>query len=224
MKIRFSVGIALIVILAVLGWVALRSAKRDPADAAASSEMRPNAGAEQGASLPMGHDASEPSKSVSTGNPTAQPHASGNVPVARTPQSSSGAQAPGVVASTPPASSPVMVPTTSGTSTGGPAAGEVNVELIAADLDKLSLSMRDYRTLMSQNPVGTNEEITAALNGGNPKGSRLAPDDSNVNGEGKMVDRWGTPYFFHQMSATSMEIHSAGPDKKMGTEDDIIQR
>jgi hypothetical protein len=105
-----------------------------------------------------------------------------------------------------------------------PAAAEVNVELITADLDKLSLSMRDYRTLMSQNPVGTNEEIAAALNGGNPKGARLAPEDSTVNGEGKLVDRWGTPYFFHQMSATSMEIHSAGPDKKMGTEDDIIQR
>jgi hypothetical protein len=39
-----------------------------------------------------------------------------------------------------------------------------------------------------------------------------------------MIDRWGTPYFFHQISATSMEIHSAGPDRKMGTEDDIVHR
>lgn len=113
---------------------------------------------------------------------------------------------------------------TTGPSPETPAVGEVNVELITADLDKLSLSLRDYRTLMTQNPVGTNEEITAALTGGNSKGARLAPDESKVNGEGKLVDRWGTPYFFHQMSATSMEIHSAGPDKKMGTDDDIIQR
>lgn len=102
--------------------------------------------------------------------------------------------------------------------------GEINPEQIAADLDSLSLSLRDYRTLMAQNPVGTNSEITEALMGNNRKSARLAPQDVRMNGKGEMVDRWGVPYFFHQLSATSMEIHSAGPDKKMGTDDDIIHR
>jgi hypothetical protein len=35
-----------------------------------------------------------------------------------------------------------------------------------------------------------------------------------------MCDRWGTPYFFHQVSKTEMEIRSAGPDRRMWTGDD----
>jgi hypothetical protein len=105
-----------------------------------------------------------------------------------------------------------------------PSDAAVDPAKITEDLDKLSLSLRDYRTLMAQNPVGTNAEITKALKGGNPKGAQLAPEDGRVNAKGEMVDRWGTPYFFHQMSATSMEVHSAGPDHKMGTDDDIVLR
>lgn len=102
--------------------------------------------------------------------------------------------------------------------------GPGSPEQVAADLDELALSFRDYRTVMTENPVGNNAEITSALMGGNRKGARLAPPGARVNGSGQMVDRWGSPYFFHQISATSMEIHSAGPDKKMGTEDDVIHR
>jgi hypothetical protein len=36
------------------------------------------------------------------------------------------------------------------------------------------------------------------------------------------VDRWDTPYFFHQMSASHMEVRSAGPDKMLWTSDDIV--
>jgi hypothetical protein len=118
------------------------------------------------------------------------------------------------------------MPTPDAATPSSPTSGdvEVNSEQIAADLDSLSLSLRDYRTLMAQNPVGTNSEITEALMGSNRKSARLAPPDVRLNGKGEMVDRWGVPYFFHQLSATSMEIHSAGPDKKMGTDDDIIHR
>jgi hypothetical protein len=97
-------------------------------------------------------------------------------------------------------------------------------EEVAADLDQVALSLRDYRTVMIENPVGNNAEITSALMGANRKGARLAPSDARLDGKGQMIDRWGTPYFFHQISATSMEIHSAGPDKIMGTDDDIIHR
>ena len=40
--------------------------------------------------------------------------------------------------------------------------------------------------------------------------------------EGELVDAWGTPYFFHQISGSEMEIHSAGPDKIMWTSDDLV--
>ncbi len=75
------------------------------------------------------------------------------------------------------------------------------------------------------NPVGSNEEITRALNGDNPKQVKfLKPDGNRVNEQGELVDPWGTPYFFHQLSGKEMEIRSAGPDRKMWTEDDLVTR
>lgn len=97
-------------------------------------------------------------------------------------------------------------------------------EQARAEIDTASLMFRDYRTIMSENPVGTNAEIMKAINGGNPKGARLMHEGQQLNGNGELVDQWGTPYFFHQMSATSMEITSAGPDKILGTPDDITGR
>lgn len=94
----------------------------------------------------------------------------------------------------------------------------------AIQLDKVGLMLRDYRTLMGTNPVGTNAEIMQAVMGGNPKGARLGPPDGqSLNAQGELVDRWGTPYFFHQLSGTSMDIRSAGPDKIMWTPDDLVQ-
>lgn len=93
------------------------------------------------------------------------------------------------------------------------------------ELDRVGLMLRDYRTLMHENPVGSNAEIMAALMGGNPKRARLGPPEgTRLNDQGELLDQWGTPYFFHQMSATVMEIHSAGPDKKMWTSDDVVVR
>ena len=95
----------------------------------------------------------------------------------------------------------------------------------ALDLDKAGLMLRDFRTLMGTNPVGTNAEIMKAVMGGNPKNAMLGPPEGqSLNGNGELVDRWGTAYFFHQMSATHMEIHSAGPDRIFSTTDDVIQR
>lgn len=93
----------------------------------------------------------------------------------------------------------------------------------AVDLDKISLMLRDYHTLAGENPVGTNGEIMQAIMGGNPKGAQLGPPEGqSLNENGELIDRWGTPYFFHQLSKDLMEIHSAGPDRRMGNEDDLI--
>ncbi len=57
----------------------------------------------------------------------------------------------------------------------------------------------------------------------NPKGAQLdPPEGQSLNENGELIDRWGTPYFFHQLSKDLMEIHSAGPDRRMGNEDDLI--
>lgn len=94
---------------------------------------------------------------------------------------------------------------------------------VAADFDKVTLMLRAYHDVTGENPVGTNAEIMIAVMGGNPKSAQLGPPEGQtLNGNGELVDRWGTPYFFHQLSKDLMEIHSAGPDRRMGTGDDII--
>jgi hypothetical protein len=35
------------------------------------------------------------------------------------------------------------------------------------------------------------------------------------------LDRFGTPYFFHPISETRIDVRSAGPDRKLWTEDDV---
>jgi hypothetical protein len=96
---------------------------------------------------------------------------------------------------------------------------------IRADL-RLVLDLVDtFRSnfLQTGNPTGTNAEITAALTGRNPLRLSLIPSDHPaINREGELCDRWGTPFFFHAESATRMEIRSAGPDRKMWTEDDVV--
>lgn len=89
-------------------------------------------------------------------------------------------------------------------------------------LDRLQLTLRDFRTANGGNPVGTNAEITRALLGDNLKQTKHdIPEGTRLNGAGELCDPWGTPYFFHQQSAVKMEIRSAGPDHKMWTADDV---
>ena len=71
------------------------------------------------------------------------------------------------------------------------------------------------------NPVGDNAEITAALTGDNPaKFVFISPRHRALNARGELCDRWGTPFRFHALSGTQMEIRSAGPDRKFATPDD----
>lgn len=73
------------------------------------------------------------------------------------------------------------------------------------------------------NPVGDNIEITAALAGGNDVGVAFIPrDHTAINQRGQLCDRWGTPFFFHQIAGDQMELRSAGPDRRLYTEDDAV--
>lgn len=79
-----------------------------------------------------------------------------------------------------------------------------------------------YRKALGGNPVGQNEDITAALTGNFGQKGRVFPPNSPAIRDGQLVDRWGTPYWFHPESGTKMEIRSAGPDKDLFTADDVI--
>ena len=96
---------------------------------------------------------------------------------------------------------------------------------ITRDLDIVSQIFDAWQSNFPRegNPMGENAEITAALLGDNRLGLALIHQDHRaVNERGELCDRWGTPFRFHQLSGTQMEIISAGPDRKFATADDAV--
>ncbi len=95
---------------------------------------------------------------------------------------------------------------------------------LRSDLRILNEVFGAFRTNLPRegNPWGSNPEITAALTGQNKLRLALIPPDhpaiSRTTGE--LLDRYGTPFFFHAESGIRMSITSAGPDKKLHTSDD----
>jgi hypothetical protein len=88
-------------------------------------------------------------------------------------------------------------------------------------LDLISQIMGHYRYAYQENPVGENSEITDRLLGNNPKKIVfIAPDCKALRG-GNLVDPWGTPLFFHALSAEQMDVVSAGSDREFWTDDDL---
>ncbi len=83
--------------------------------------------------------------------------------------------------------------------------------------------LNQVHTVFHELPTGEHDEIVAFLRGANPREIQyIADDDPNLNDQGKIIDRWGTPYFFHTLSRHRIEVRSAGPDQLHWSEDDII--
>ena len=90
------------------------------------------------------------------------------------------------------------------------------------DLQILQELLDVYRRALNGAPSGENAEIVAALRGANPRGiAVLATNHPALRADGQLLDRWGTPYFFHSISRERMEIISAGPDRQLWTLDDL---
>jgi hypothetical protein len=72
-------------------------------------------------------------------------------------------------------------------------------------------------------PFVDNKQLTSALLGNNPRHIAflsLAPKE--VNSDGEVVDRWGTPLRIIFEGASGIQVISAGPDKVFNTMDDIV--
>jgi len=108
---------------------------------------------------------------------------------------------------------------------GSPIADDLNAPggSLRRDLEILNELFGAFQTNFPRlgNPVGENVEITAALTGANPaQFVFISPRHRAINARGELCDRWGTPFRFHQISGTHMEIRSAGPDRQFATPDD----
>jgi len=92
------------------------------------------------------------------------------------------------------------------------------------DLSTLEVLLSEYARHHQGNPVGENVEITASLLGKNPSGAAYLEDHGPfLDSSKQLIDRWGTPYVFHQISAKQTEIRSAGPDRGLYTSDDLVR-
>ena len=71
-------------------------------------------------------------------------------------------------------------------------------------------------------PLSANEDWADFLRGKNAAHERFLPDEHPaLNAKGQLIDRWGTPLFFHALGGGRYEIRSAGPDRKLWTADDM---
>ncbi|MCW5557649.1 MAG: hypothetical protein KIT22_07445 [Verrucomicrobiae bacterium] len=102
---------------------------------------------------------------------------------------------------------------------GDPAMSPHNdLKLLAGLLSNMAFLVKN----VYDRPMSDNADWAAALLGRNPAQQRFLPDQHRaLNAEGLLVDRWETPLFFHPLSRGRYEIRSAGPDRKMWTEDDL---
>ncbi|MGH8048839.1 MAG: hypothetical protein ACREKL_16480 [Chthoniobacterales bacterium] len=92
------------------------------------------------------------------------------------------------------------------------------------DIAAVHTVLGDYRSVFGEVPEGgLNEEITRGLRGENPKKIIfLVEKPGMLDADGALLDRWGTPYFFHKLSGKLIDLRSAGPDRKFWTKDDIF--
>lgn len=91
------------------------------------------------------------------------------------------------------------------------------------DLEIIADFISTYSKGIGANPIGDNADITAALTGTQGHKGRVFPPNHKSIRNGQLIDRWGTPFWFHPNSGNQMEIRSAGPDKELFTQDDIVQ-
>ena len=96
------------------------------------------------------------------------------------------------------------------------------------DLVWMSRALGNFALLVKGDnpiPLGANEDIANALRGRNYAHLRFLPDQHPAfNDRGQIIDRWGTPLYFHANARDRLDIRSAGPDKVMWTADDIHMR
>jgi hypothetical protein len=98
---------------------------------------------------------------------------------------------------------------------------------IQQDLQAMQQLLINFRTLVKHPdalPLGANLEIAAALRGQGRHNREVFLNHrlSLFNTAGELLDRWGTPLFFHAEARDKISVRTAGPDRELWTDDDVI--
>lgn len=95
---------------------------------------------------------------------------------------------------------------------------EQDLALMARLMDNSLLLLKSA----ANRPLSANEDWAELLRGRNAASERFLPDTHlALNVQGQLVDRWQTPLFFHAVGGGRYELRSAGPDRKLWTDDDL---
>lgn len=94
-----------------------------------------------------------------------------------------------------------------------------DVESVSALIRLYTRAVRNRQSL----PIGDDRDLVRVLTGHNPiHAVFLPPGHPALSADGRLVDRWGTPYFLHALGRNVFEVRSAGPDRILRTADDIV--
>jgi hypothetical protein len=94
-----------------------------------------------------------------------------------------------------------------------------DLEMLRETLAAAFLLVKNFREL----PLADNADFTAFLAGKNPhQVAWVRPGHPLVNASGELLDRWGEPVFFHRESSSRTSLRSAGPDRTLWTQDDLV--
>lgn len=125
---------------------------------------------------------------------------------------------------------PAPAPTDADESQGSPLALQLNAPdgTPQQDVDALLGLIRQYHEAMQRRegpPIGNDADLARVLKGKNPLRLVVVPAMHPVfSPDGRMRDRWGTPYHLHGKGRGAYEVRSSGPDKRLFTPDDVIGR
>ena len=123
------------------------------------------------------------------------------------------------VSQSPPAARMALFPEEAGSLNQPNGSAQADVEALHAMIVRylIALQRRPGR------PIGDDGDLAAILKGNNPLRKALLPADHPAfSPDGRLRDRFGTPYHLHALSGRSYEVRSAGPDKKLFTQDDAL--
>lgn len=70
--------------------------------------------------------------------------------------------------------------------------------------------------------IGFNEDLVPALTDTAALGEAALPADHPAIRDGRLLDRWGTPWQVHPLAHDLIQLRSAGPDRRLYTADDLV--
>ena len=88
----------------------------------------------------------------------------------------------------------------------------------------LSVCMEIYKEKFGDFPHGNNRDVVRILSGDNSrKAQYLSLGNRFTNHSGEAIDGWGTPLQIEILRTNTPMVRSAGPNKKFGDGDDIVE-